>query len=61
MTFNELANMVRDLFEAIAEYSRDATNDDKWHQVIYQCIQIDNKIDESYPQESENENDRTIQ
>ena len=52
--------MVRDLFEAIAEYSRDA-NDDNWHQVIAHCIQIDSKIDESYPQESENENDRTIQ
>lgn len=60
MTFNELASMVRDLFEAIAEYSRDA-NDDNWHQVIAHCIQIDSKIDESYPQESENENDRTIQ
>ena len=56
MTYYELANMVQDLLELIANYSRDSS-EENWNLIIAQSIQIDSKIEMSYPQESE-QNDR---
>jgi hypothetical protein len=53
----ELTTRVLDLLESIAEYSRDPS-DENWERIILQSIQIDSLIEQSYPQESEN-NDRT--
>ena len=53
----ELARMVQDLLELIANYSRDSS-DENWDAIIRQSIQIDSLIEMSYPQESE-QNDRT--
>ena len=58
MTYYELANMVQDLLELIANYSRDPS-DENWNLIIHQSIQIDSKIEMSYPQESETHNDQT--
>jgi len=58
MTYFELANMVQDLLELIANYSRDPS-DENWNLIIRQSIQIDSRIEMSYPQESETQNDRT--
>lgn len=58
MTYNELANMVQDLLELLANYSRDPS-EENWDLIIRQSIQIDSRIEMSYPQESENHNDRT--
>jgi len=57
MTYFELANMVQDLLELIANYSRDPS-DENWELIIRQSIQIDSKIEMSYPQEGE-QNDRS--
>lgn len=57
MTYYELANMVHDLLELIANYSRDPS-DENWDLIIRQSIQIDSKIEMSYPQESETRNGR---
>lgn len=57
MTYFELANMVQDLLELIANYSRDPS-DENWELIIRQSIQIDSKIEMSYPQEGEY-NDRS--
>ena len=57
MSYFELANMVHDLLELIANYSRDPS-DENWNLIIHQSIQIDSKIEMSYPQESETHNDR---
>ncbi len=57
MTYYELANMVTDLLELIANYSRDPS-DENWDLIIRQSIQIDSKIEMSYPQESETRNGR---
>lgn len=57
MTYYELANMVQDLLELIANYSRDPS-DENWDLIIRQSIQIDSKIEMSYPQESETRNGR---
>lgn len=56
MTYFELANMVQDLLELIANYSREPS-DENWNLIIHQSIQIDSKIEMSYPQESETQND----
>lgn len=58
MTYNELANMVQDLLELLANYSRDPS-EENWDLIIRQSIQIDSRIEMSYPQESETHNDRT--
>ena len=58
MTYFELASMVHDLLELIANYSRDPS-DENWNLIIRQSIQIDSRIEMSYPQESETQNDRT--
>ena len=60
MTFNELALMVSDLLELLANYSRDPTQEN-WELIIDQAIQIDSKMQMSYPQERETENGRPIQ
>lgn len=57
MTYYELANMVHDLLELIANYSRDPS-DENWDLIIRQSIQIDSRIEMSYPQESETRNGR---
>jgi hypothetical protein len=57
MSYFELANMVHDLLELIANYSRDPS-DENWDLIIRQSIQIDSKIEMSYPQESETRNGR---
>ena len=57
MSYFELANMVHDLLELIANYSRDPS-DENWDLIIRQSIQIDSRIEMSYPQESETHNDR---
>ena len=49
MTILELANMVSDLLEAIAEYSRDPS-DENWEKIIRQSIQIDSHLEDIYPQ-----------
>jgi len=60
MTFNELALMVSDLLELLANYSREPTQEN-WELIIDQAIQIDSKMQMSYPQESETKNGRPIQ
>jgi hypothetical protein len=60
MTFNELALMVSDLLELLANYSRDPTQEN-WELIIDQAIQIDSKMQMSYPQERETKNGRPIQ
>jgi hypothetical protein len=60
MTFNELALMVADLLEMLANYSRDPTQEN-WELIIDQAIQIDSKMQMSYPQERETKNGRPIQ
>ena len=57
MTYYELANMVHDLLELITNYSREPS-DENWNLIIRQSIQIDSKIEMSYPQESETRNGR---
>ena len=60
MTFNELALMVSDLLELLANYSREPTQEN-WELIIDQAIQIDSKMQMSYPQERETKNGRPIQ
>ena len=60
MTYNELALMVSDLLELLANYSRDPTQEN-WELIIDQAIQIDSKMQMSYPQERETKNGRPIQ
>ena len=60
MTFNELALMVSDLLEMLANYSREPTQEN-WELIIHQAIQIDSKMEMSYPQERETKNGRPIQ
>ena len=48
----ELARMVQDLLELIANYSRNPS-DENWEKIIHQSIQIDSHIEESYPQEKD--------
>jgi hypothetical protein len=59
MTYNELALMVADLLEMLANYSREPTQEN-WELIIHQAIQIDSKMEMSYPQESETKNGRPI-
>ena len=59
MTYNELALMVSDLLELLANYSRDPTQEN-WELIIDQAIQIDSKMQMSYPQERETKNGRPI-
>jgi hypothetical protein len=59
MSYFELANMVSDLLELIANYSRDPS-EENWDLIIRQSIQIDSKMEMSYPQESETKNGRPI-
>ena len=59
MTFNELALMVSDLLELLANYSREPTQEN-WELIIHQSVQIDSKMEMSYPQESETKNGRPI-
>lgn len=60
MTYNELALMVADLLEMLANYSREPTQEN-WELIIDQAIQIDSKMQMSYPQERETKNGRPIQ
>lgn len=48
----ELASMVQDLLELIANYSRDSS-DENWEKIIHQSIQIDSHICDIYPQEKD--------
>jgi hypothetical protein len=59
MSYFELANMVSDLLELLANYSREPTQEN-WELIIHQAIQIDSKMEMSYPQESETKNGRPI-